>query len=294
MGKSTKLARDDFFDDLNNPKALYFIGLLWSDGWLEGKNGKSNKISIELNENDVVILKEWQNFCGSTHKLQRHKHINKESGKVYYSIRVEISAPNSRRVLERLGFTNKKSLQGIPSEELIHKKDFWRGVIDGDGCLQNKKRKKGGGLRYDGQEISIDLCGNSMTVNFFQQFIHEKLNINDPRPRRDGENCWRICYGGLQAIKIIDYLYSKAPVYLYRKMCTAIAVVFNNIGILNNSDIIEWHLESDNIPSERFAIYKIIKPIVKEKADKLDDGKEIKTNRRKTCKEASLNELIKW
>ncbi len=113
-----------------------------------------------------------------------------------------------RDKLVELGFTHNKSTSIVPHELLKHSRDFWRGCIDGDGGVYWRKDNTG----------HITLCGTLETIFEFAIFCTSYIDIKEKFPTKsNGKNLYQISYYGQDAIKIADYLYKDATIYLQRK-----------------------------------------------------------------------------
>lgn len=120
------------FTDWCRTQDLYFYGLLLSDGCL--KTG-TDSVIISLQEQDADILFKFKEYLKIDNKLQTIIGKPTVSNKVTLSFRDKIVANNLRRV----GFDSKKSCNEIPPKFLGNielDKHFWRGYIDGDGCVK--------------------------------------------------------------------------------------------------------------------------------------------------------------
>lgn len=186
------------FDDLT-PEALYWIGMLYSDGHIEQK--KEASIELTLHEQDETHLEKFKQFLKSNRKITKGKDGCK---------RLRVNSQRLRDKLVELGFTSNKSTIIVPHDLLKNSKDFWRGCIDGDGGIYKHV--------YVGTTLHITLCGTLETIFEFAIFCNKYIEIKDKYPTKsNGKNLYQISYYGQDAKKIADYLYKDATVYLDRK-----------------------------------------------------------------------------
>lgn len=185
------------FDELT-PEVLYWIGMLYSDGHI---TEKENSIELTLHNNDIEHLEKFKEF------LKSDRDIKPGNGDCS---RVRV---NSKRIKDRLielGFIHNKSTSIIPHEKLKYSKDFWRGVVDGDGGVYNYSKNKG--------TDSVFLCGTLATMFDFITFCSKELGIKDKYPIEcPGKNLFSIQYYGKSAAKVATLLYKDSTIFLERK-----------------------------------------------------------------------------
>lgn len=197
------------FDELT-PEALYWIGMLYTDGHIEQK--KEASIELTLHEQDETHLEKFKQFLKSNRKISNGgKHCK----------RLRVNSQKLRDRLVELGFTHNKSKTIVPHNLLKNSKDFWRGCIDGDGGLYRHKSSNNKTIPH------VFFCGNAETVLEFAIFCTKYIKIADKIPTRaPGINHYRISYYGEDAKNIANYLYKDSSVYLERKYLTHLE--FNN------------------------------------------------------------------
>ena len=190
------------FDQLT-PEALYWIGMIFTDGHIEQKSEAS--IDLTLHNDDIDHLQKFKEFLGTT------REIKKDKGDCS---RLRVNSKQLRDRLVDLGFTHNKSTSIAPHELLKHSRDFWRGCIDGDGGIYRHKSKTG-------TSPQIFLCGTLETIFEFGIFCTSYIGIKEKFPSKaPGNNHYSISYYGQDALKIADHLYKDASVYLKRKYDT--------------------------------------------------------------------------
>ena len=120
--------RQDAFDELT-PDAAYWIGFLFADGSVVGR-GESAVVQTRLSECDREHLVKLRSFLGSTHKIGAAPAGNYGGYRSRPSVRLSVPAGRLARRLLSLG-----RYEGPIDSTLIRSRDFWRGVVDGDGSL---------------------------------------------------------------------------------------------------------------------------------------------------------------
>lgn len=200
---------ETYFDVIDSEEKAYFLGLLYADG---SHNLKKYCISLELQEEDKPILDKLTIILQPDKPLffnRKRKENHKNSYKFYVS-----SKYMSNRLSELGVGQNKAFTIRLPElrDDLIH--HFIRGFFDGDGCISIYLIKN----KY--QSCSFSITSNREFLEKIQEILIEQLQLNKTKLARDnrGNNISSLVYGGKQnCLKIRDWLYKDATVYLQRK-----------------------------------------------------------------------------
>lgn len=219
--KSTALIKDDALDVLT-PEALYWIGFIYADGHLAKDRPR---IVVGLAEVDKTHVQKFVDFFGVGIKIFQSDVAGKDclGYKSSASWRGQFS---SRRIYDRLislgiepGKTYKLTI--IP-DVLKYSRDFWRGVIDGDGSIYINNHKiqnvKGEDVHYP--KLCLGLCGNETTINSFLEYVIS-LGIQVNATIKKSKKSKILYETSLSANELttntLEILYKNAPVYLDRK-----------------------------------------------------------------------------
>lgn len=199
---------ESVFDELI-PEALYWIGMLYTDGFLTSRREYGG--GLTQHTNDMKHLEKFKSFLKST------RPITPDHGDCH---RVRFNSKKIHGRLMELGFTSNKSYTGKPHELLKHSRDFWRGCIDGDGGVYN----------YTERNVhQLFMCGTLETVFDFIVFCSKYVGIKEKCPTKcQGPNHYEISYYAQDARKVAEYLYKDACVYLDRKYEKYLEIVNNN------------------------------------------------------------------
>lgn len=197
MSKIKSIINHNILDELT-PEALYWIGFLYADGHIEKDRPR---ISVTLSSKDKLHLEKMITFFGKGLSLRLLASGN---------YRVAFSSARIYEKLILMGFTNRKTYAIIPHETLKYSKDFWRGVVDGDGWLSK------------GKQTSLGLCGHINTIQEFLNFV-QKNNITTkakPHKVKKRNYLWTVDLHSTKDKQIASLLYKDATVYLDRKYNT--------------------------------------------------------------------------
>lgn len=191
---------------IKSPFDAYFIGLMLTDGYIEGET----RVGIDLVDEDCIaflskgIGHDYKTYNGSSGNpsiiptLKRHRLIISDRGLV--------------QDLSRFGVVTNKSLTLQPPQLLPEEEKFLpyiiRGIIDGDGCVS--PTSYGGAFFYIASR-SKDFC------DWIAKVLTDKLYMIDITPFKDSNNMWKVETGNQYNIqKLITLVYDK-PFGMSRK-----------------------------------------------------------------------------
>lgn len=206
---------ESFFSKIDSEEKAYWLGFFAADGcvWDEG-----NQVKIGLKASDSPHLLKFKESIKSQAPIGKTRsHV--VSGTTCYYTPFCVHSRRMRLDLSRYGIVQNKSLTlrlklNFPKNLLRH---FWRGMVDGDGCicLHNRKGKGARGKKFVGQ-WGVSLCGTKDTVYKFYQWTKEYVN-SKARPSKS-RNLWSFrIEGNRKAKKILNILYSGSKISLDRK-----------------------------------------------------------------------------
>ena len=122
-----------YFHEIDTESKAYFLGLLFSDGWVTNKT-----VGIRLIDSDSEVIHAMKKDMQSGHKIQ----IKDGKGLRKDQVGLEVCSVEMVRSLKKYGLHSNKShtleinFNNIPSE---YHKDVLRGVFDGDGSFSNNQ-----------------------------------------------------------------------------------------------------------------------------------------------------------
>ena len=216
--KTTFLPIDHAAFGTLTPEARYWTGFLMADGCLTlakrtRKSGKTvfyKMIALCLNIKDRAHVKRFRKFLKSKHKITVFSYRSAFCWTT--QARFAFISPSIWKRLCALGVKPRKSQGCSISRLLAFDRDFWRGVIDGDGTVMFTKS-------YNKRRPIINLNGCPRLLRQFQRFVKQVLGkvykINfDPRVKNFGT----IAVTGKSAALFARILYENASVALTRKL----------------------------------------------------------------------------
>ena len=189
------------FKYVNKESQFYWIGFLMADGCIVEEKPISKIISLKLQIQDIGHIKKFLKFLSSNSPI--HIAVRKPNNGAYIRIYSnEIAAD-----LLKCGITPRKSFTARASNHVRFNKHFWRGMIDGDGCLSIRKQYK-----YP----AISLCGSRDILNQFVHFVDKFLHISHNKIKKCS-GCYSTTYTSYKAVEIVKYLYGNCKIALDRK-----------------------------------------------------------------------------
>lgn len=204
--KST--VNENFFSEINE-KSMYHAGFIAADGCV-CVSKTSVYVKIKVHRKDREIVEKFKSDLNSTKKIYDYNHDKRQSSQI---------SINSKKLctdlLINFGITtNKTRTYKIPKNIISHPlfRHFIRGYIDGDGCYYYRKNKN---------FMAASLSGASGSIEQIYDHLKEKLSINfSLYATKTKKNIdfwtWKITRKS-DNIKLFEYLYSEANIYLKRK-----------------------------------------------------------------------------
>ncbi len=171
----------------------YVLGFILTDGNISGS-------SVAIAQKDADILEDIKRVMGATHPIKRRS--NNGNSHIYT---LTISRKSVVEDLRALGITENKSLTvDMPEVPEEYQSDFIRGVIDGDGWVQDR-----------GYVMNITTASKAFADELLCVFKKRGLNSRISKQ----SNAYRVWVSGKQdVINLADWLYKGKPsIYLERK-----------------------------------------------------------------------------
>lgn len=187
------------------PRAAYWIGLLMADGSVGISKSGQHTVKLALAESDMKHVHSFAKFLRTEAPVKTVSNSRGFPGsrplsELYVTSRPLVEA------LSRYGIVPHKS-KGASVKLIQNSRDFWRGMIDGDGWM------RGGKVPY------LGLTGCLSLIEQFQQFVTPI--IGKCPPIRPNNSIWKIEVVCSQAAVIARVLYERCDEALERKFVVA-------------------------------------------------------------------------
>ena len=192
---------EQYFDCIDSEDKAYWLGFITADG---GVNHK--RLMITLKYDDYDHLYKFKRNIQATQHIYYYCNIKKKDPTVVLEI---VSRPLVRSLAQYTITPNKTFTVKPPTLDSSLLRHYWRGVIDGDGCLTRSWCET-----YSSWKVY--LCGNSHIVGGFRDWISLcGLKYANILPDR---NIFKVMYHGKKLpYDIASVLYEGSSVYLDRK-----------------------------------------------------------------------------
>lgn len=193
----------DYFKIIDTEEKAYWFGFLLADGHVS-INGH---VMIALQNRDVNHLEKFKEALSSNHPIIPHIQYNTSS--------ITIGCREMANDLNEKGFNNNKSksfdvekiVASVPSQLVNH---FIRGYFDGDGCVGIYKQ-----THSDKKMYHISILG----IEDFMKFIQKSTDLSCQLKldARTSSTYQLIARSKSEVLKLKEYLYSNANIYMNRK-----------------------------------------------------------------------------
>ena len=204
---------EDFFSVIDTEQKAYWLGFIVADGCIvKNSAGTPRGVKISLKGSDRDHLRKFALDLSSTYKVVDYTVSVK--GKTHKASCIEVSSLTMARDLVNKGVTPRKSLNVDPRVDLIPdnlQRHFWRGVVDGDGCLSVVKAHTGRSI------VSVGLTGAPKVTSEFLAFLI-KSDIKSTAAVNSRGTVTSIRFSGVNLTKrVLDLLYGNCKIALDRK-----------------------------------------------------------------------------
>lgn len=194
--------------NLLNPEHSYFFGFAQADGHLMSYTRNRGRLSIEISTKDLEILEKFQNIIPyKSYISTRIRDTNFK--KKYSSSRLNFYSFEFRETINKLGllYGKKSKITKPPKDEHI-KKDYIRGIIDGDGSV---------GYDKNGRPF-IGICTSSFDLmSYILDFEKSITNIERKINRNKRDDVYNLVIWNESALEISKIIYYDNCLCLKRK-----------------------------------------------------------------------------
>lgn len=193
--------QEDYFDNINTEEKAYWLGFLYADGYVSEDAGK---MEFGLQIGDITTVEKLRD----TLVPGKPVHIRKATN----SCRLNVTNVPIVKSLISKGCGPRKSLTlQFPTKFMVHAilvKHFIRGYMDGDGCVHITKRP----------DIVVAFEGTEKFLEELREHIMSKVDVTKTTICSvTNSKSYSWSKTGPDAIKILEYLYEDATIFLERK-----------------------------------------------------------------------------
>jgi hypothetical protein len=219
LTRRKKVNHAAFSNVLQSEEAQYWVGFLMADGCVHSYEKHKWGLTLFLQERDKDHVERFRSFVGSEHKLQLRKaKARKRETKRHRAWGITFQSKEIVADLARYGVVPRKS-QCAKVVGLEMNRHFWRGVIDGDGCIGFSHKK----YRTD---AILSLLGTEALVHQFMEFVRTitETQARVRRHKKNGNN-FVVSLSHWRAVAVLRVLYGDCLVALSRKHAKAMKAI---------------------------------------------------------------------
>jgi len=215
-----KYSIDENFFARENELAFYWAGFIAADGCISSTSG-ANALNIKLSAKDAKHLEKFRDVISPQRPIHQKLHKGHKNIKASMQVSFGIFSNNiCNDLFEKFGIGQQKSLTYVMPKHLLDHPllhHFIRGYTDGDGTFYSNQRKN----RLP--QCQYQLLGTEDFLDQIAEKISKECGLSQLKSRKTKSKIYVLTYGGnRQAMKIREYLYQDATVYLERKYNIAI------------------------------------------------------------------------
>jgi hypothetical protein len=194
--------------DLTVPEYAYMFGFVQADGHLQQGVGQKGKLTVELKDRDVGVLRDFQRLTPFYSSIRTRRRSTNFSD-AHTSVTWSLYSLEARTRLSELGlpYGRKSKTIGPPLIEFSHR-DYLRGIIDADGSV---------GFTGKGYPFIALTTASTALAAYVCRYGQEVTGVErNPRPNsRDG--IYNILYSMEVAQRLAAELYYPGCLSLERK-----------------------------------------------------------------------------
>lgn len=205
---------ETYFDSIDTPNKAYLLGLLGADGCNFPPKGT---VFIALQETDRELLEKINIEIGNETPLRVVDQSKRKSDKNYSYSNMCVLNMYSKHIctsLEKLGVIRNKSLElKFPNIDEDLYSHYLRGYFDGDGSVYQHVKNE------HNKKITLTFTSTEQFCKKIKEIVENKLGIYCGIYDASCHNgITKVAsLSGASAIKLLDWMYKDADLYLQRK-----------------------------------------------------------------------------
>ena len=190
----------DYFQVIDTEIKAYFLGFLYADGSISERADSQSCIRLEIKKGDSYLLNILKNELNSENIVTTVKggcaRFSVHSDQIAHDLAKYSIVPNKSHRQDKLT---------ILPEPLMH--HFIRGVFDGDGWIYQRE-----------YSLTFGLCGTMTAMRQIANYLEKELELPKVQVKQYEEKVPFFTHSSkVSNVKLYDYLYRDATIYLKRK-----------------------------------------------------------------------------
>lgn len=210
--------RENAFATVTDDSA-YWTGFLMADGCVVRDPHGQMRVQVVLADVDRSHLTKLRDFLGSGHRISTvqypAKSIRGRPVRAATGVSFRVRSDRLAEDLSRYGVTPNKTHRECVAG-LENNRDFWRGYVDGDGCIRLSHS-------YHGIWPAIEVVGSYQIVSQFANYVNSIVptSVLTPHRLRQSPSTFSVGACSWTAVAVVKNLYRGAVTFLDRKMVRA-------------------------------------------------------------------------
>lgn len=203
----------DAFSDTNEEECAYYYGWIVSDGCLCSRG----VVTLSVHTKDIEILSNLKEYVGGNRVI--YSGITKpdpRTGTVYQTSSFSFQDDDLSERLINFGLEQRKSTKETCPEVFKLNRNFWRGMLEGDGCISKTSN-------------NLDLVGSEEIVQDFANYFKFLFPECNPRLNKKGSISVVSLCSKIYSKQILDELYRDCKYKLSRKYKIYLEKYYNGI-----------------------------------------------------------------
>lgn len=212
------IKNESIFNEPLTENAAYWIGFLMADGCVYQESKNRNVVILSAHTKDRKHIEKFRDFVSPQQPIKVVQEYKTSYG-VTSVANIHISSTPISNILKKYGVVPKKSLVAKAQNGIENNRNFWRGVVDGDGTLTYNTHKKRHGKILSSPAVypSLELCGSKEICQQYLRYCKNKAGITTCTKIKPIKSIFRVRLVGKPAYMMIKHLYSPALESLNRK-----------------------------------------------------------------------------
>jgi hypothetical protein len=224
------LCEDAFSFEKASEEQAYWLGFLMADGYVHLPRGRHvYNVALKLAERDKNHVERFAKFVGTDKPLYPSKAQDTQyRDKVIHGSPSWALCLNSNPIamdVMRYGVIPHKTGREVVPTTLVKNRDFWRGMVDGDGTVCVSKGVP-----------RLQLVGSKRIIEQFIAFTEDHTPPYGAKPHANGGQ-YLFMLNGKRAIQLARALYENCSIALPRKHATALRILKGDFT--NSRSIVE-------------------------------------------------------
>lgn len=192
---------ENAFEAIDTRDKCYWLGVMYSDGYITKTNKYTNYFGISVQESDRGWLEQFGVFLKTNHKIATYTVSQGYKPGLKY-VRLNIGSNKVVQDLEKHGVLEQKSLKDMTVPAVPFLDDFIRGYIDGNGSIHHRSG-------------AISISGGITLLTDIQRVLDVQGKVY-----RD-KSIYCLFFKPLESRRLCQRLYQNAHCYLQRKYLLA-------------------------------------------------------------------------